>query len=154
MTKKQNAAKSGVLLYIWYGKTVCNLLLFLVYRLHAYLSIVLHHFLSQKSQKTVYLSKEAAFHFENVKKCKCSRARKEKTPKSIAISVFFFENQIELRAISAGFDLNPKLGQTLTQKFVVVKDFVLVVTGALRVRLVSAEQTALRSQIAGNLQIR
>ena len=45
----------------------------------------------------------------------------------------FFENQIELRAISAGFDLNPKLGQTLTQKFVVVKDFVLVVTGALRV---------------------
>ena len=66
----------------------------------------------------------------------------------------FFENQIELRAISAGFDLNPKLGQTLTQKFVIVKDFVLVVTGARRVRLVSAEQTALRSQIAGNLQIR
>ena len=51
----------------------------------------------------------------------------------------FFENQIELRAISAGFDLNPKLGQTLTQEFVVVKDFVLVVTGARRVRLVSAE---------------
>ena len=66
----------------------------------------------------------------------------------------FFENQIELRAISTGFDLNPKLGQTLTQEFVVVKDFVLVVTGARRVRLVSAEQTALRSQIAGNLQIR
>ena len=66
----------------------------------------------------------------------------------------FFENQIELRAISAGFDLNPKLGQTLTQKLVVVTDFVLVVTGARRVRLVSAEQTALRSQIAGNLQIR
>ena len=74
MTKKQNAAKSGVLLYIWYGKTVCNLLLFLVYRLHAYLSIVLHHFLSQKSQKTVYLSKEAALKaYESIFKTTCGK---------------------------------------------------------------------------------
>lgn len=139
MTKKQNAAKSGVLLYIWYGKTVCNLLLFLVYRLHAYLSIVLHHFLSKKSQKTVYLSKEAAFHFENVKKMQVFPCTQRKNTEIAMNFGVFFENQIELRAISAGFDLNPKLGQTLTQKFVIVKDFVLVVTGARRVRLVSAE---------------
>ena len=59
--------------------------------------------------------------------------------KNASVPVHAKKKQIELRAISAGFDLNPKLGQTLTQKFVVVKDFVLVVTGARRVRLVSAE---------------
>lgn len=89
VTKSKTPLKAAFY-YIWYGKTVCNLLLFLVYRLHAYLSIVLHHFLSPKSQKTVYLSKEAAFHFENVKKCKCSRARKEKnTEIAMNFGVFF-----------------------------------------------------------------
>ena len=66
----------------------------------------------------------------------------------------FFENQIELRAISAGFDLNPKLGQTLTQKFVVVKDFVLVVTGALRVRLVAVKHLAGSGQVGGDFLVR
>jgi len=96
VTKKQNAAKSGVLLYIWYGKTVCSLLLFLVYRLHAYLSIVLHHFLSKKSQKTVHLSKEAAFALWKCWKIQVFSCTQRKNTEIAMDFGVFFENQMEL----------------------------------------------------------